>query len=160
MSTRIVLLLTLLLKPLAALADPQAQVNDLLTRPEPPPGVVFEVAQRQESALEWALPEIKHYVEQLRKRFPNLKFAVVTHGKEEFALLRSKSSEYSAVHSAVRSLTQDEDIPVHVCGTHASWYDKQPEDFPDYVDVAPAGPAQINDYRALGYELIVVRRRD
>jgi intracellular sulfur oxidation DsrE/DsrF family protein len=158
MISRIILLLTCLLTPLTTLADAQAQVNDLLARAEPPPGVVFEVAQRQESALEWALPEIKRHVEQLRKRFPNLKFAVVTHGKEEFALLRSKADEYSAVHTAVRTLTQDEDIPVHVCGTHASWFDKQPEDFPDYVDVAPAGPAQINDYRALGYERVMVRR--
>jgi hypothetical protein len=28
------------------------------------------------------------------------------------------------------------------------------EDFPDYVDVAPSGPAQINQYRELGYVVI------
>jgi hypothetical protein len=45
---------------------------------------------------------------------------------------------------------------VHVCGTHAGWYGVTPEDFPDYVDVTTAGPAQINDYEAMGYELIVL----
>jgi len=45
---------------------------------------------------------------------------------------------------------------VQVCGTHASWRDKTPEDFPDYVDVVPSAPVQINDYEALGYEVIVL----
>jgi len=30
------------------------------------------------------------------------------------------------------------------------------EEFPGFVDVAAAGPAQINDYRALGYILITL----
>ena len=47
-------------------------------------------------------------------------------------------------------------MDVHVCGTHAGWFDVLPEDFPDYVDVAAAGPAQVNDYRALDYVLIVL----
>ena len=55
----------------------------------------------------------------------------------------------------MRSLLAD-DITVHVCGTHASWRGKVDEDFPDYVDVAVSGPAQINDYQALGYELVVL----
>lgn len=43
---------------------------------------------------------------------------------------------------------------LHVCGNHASWRSKTAEDLPDYVDVAVAAPAKINDYRALGYILI------
>ena len=31
------------------------------------------------------------------------------------------------------------------------------EDFPDYVKVSATGPQQINDYRDLGYKLIIIR---
>ena len=30
------------------------------------------------------------------------------------------------------------------------------EDFPDYVDVAPTGPGQVNLYREMGYEVIII----
>jgi len=48
----------------------------------------------------------------------------------------------------------EKNIHVHVCGVHASWRSMTAEDFPDYVDVAPSGPAQINQYRTLGYVVI------
>ena len=50
-----------------------------------------------------------------------------------------------------------EDVPVHVCATHASWYGVSPEDFPEYVNVAPTGPGQIQLYLELDYELIVIQ---
>ena len=53
-------------------------------------------------------------------------------------------------------LVTDRDVDIHVCGTHAGWFDVLPEDFPDYVDVSATGPAQVNDYRALDYVLIVL----
>lgn len=142
----------------AAFADDRTTLDALLTQPPAPKGVVFEIVEGRESALEWAIPEVKKQVEKLRAAFPNMKFAVVTHGKEEFALLSSNAAKYSAVHSAVKSLSGEDDIPVHVCGTHASWFDKHPEDFPSYVNVSPAGPAQINDYRALGYAVLRVSK--
>ncbi len=139
-------------------ADAAQDIDAILAREKGPLGVVFEIAQSQESALQWAAPQIKAYAQRLRERFPNLKISVVTHGKEEFALLASNAEQYGSVHSAMRELVNDQDIPVHVCGTHASWFDKHPEDFPDYIDVAPSGPAQIQSYRDLGYLLVVLRR--
>ena len=65
------------------------------------------------------------------------------------------AADYEELHAQVRSLTGERDIEVHVCGTHASWRDNTPEDFPDYVDVAVAAPAKVNDYRALGYIVIL-----
>ena len=59
-------------------------------------------------------------------------------------------------HSLARELVDSNGIEVHVCGTHAEWEGKTPEDFPDYVNVSAAGPAQINDYVALGYEVIIL----
>jgi intracellular sulfur oxidation DsrE/DsrF family protein len=92
-------------------------------------------------------------VTQLRKKFPELPVAIVTHGKEQFALTTKNAD--SKTHSLVKDLVSDQ-IEVHVCGTHASWYNVMPEDFPDYVNVSATGPAQINDYEELGYELIVL----
>ena len=138
-------------------ADSAKDVAGIIARGEAPAGVVFEVVQSREGALEWAIPQVKDYAQKLRERFPKMHIAVVTHGREEFALLKENTEKFSVVQNNVRSLVKDDDIPVHVCGTHASWYEKHPEDFPDYVDVAPSGPAQINNYRELGYVLVVLQ---
>ncbi len=154
----------LLLVLLMAVAPPvfssvDSEINIILSHPDDPPeGVVFEIVEGDEAFLQWAIPEVKKYAVLLRDKFPGLNIAVVSHGKEEFALLKSNSKEYATVHKAVKSLVAEQDIPVHVCGTHASWYDKEAEDFPDYVDVAPMGPAQINDYENMGYTLIVLEK--
>ncbi|RMG38158.1 MAG: hypothetical protein D6720_01840 [Gammaproteobacteria bacterium] len=148
----LVLLLALTTTPLFA----SERMQSLLSSEQAPAGVVFEIVEGDENALEWAMPQVAEYVRQLRARFPGIGIAVVTHGSEQFALERRYRDEYATVHQLVRSLTEDENVPVHVCGTHASWYDVTPEDFPDYVDVSAAGPAQINDYRQLGWVLIKV----
>ena len=151
---RTVLGLLLLSASLAAPAgnDP---VGRLLARETPPPGVVFEVVSGDRAALEEALPQIQEAARSLRGRFPGLEIAVVSHGREQFALLASEAEAARGTHERVRSLL-DEKITVEVCGTHAGWYGKTPGDFPDYVGVAESGPARIADYRALGYELILI----
>ena len=140
-----------------AFADTAQDVDAIIARKEAPLGVVFEIAQNAEAGLELAVPQLKQYSARLRTRFPELKIALVTHGREEFALLKDNSEKYRSIQSGVRELAKDQDIAVHVCGTHASWYDKYPEDFPDYIDVAPSGPVQIRNYRELGYVLVVLR---
>lgn len=136
----------------------QEEINQLLSSDPPPFGVVFEVIQGDRSALDWAMPRVKVFAQQLREKFPDIGIAVVSHGKEEFALMTSKRDEHKEMHKTVQSLVKDDKIPVHVCGTHASWYGKKPEDFPDYVDVAPAGPTQISNYEDMGYHLIVLSK--
>lgn len=149
------LLTILLCHGAAAAASP---IDALLERHVAPAGVVFEVVQGQRSALDWAVPLIGDYARRLRERFPGVPIAVVTHGAEQFALTVQNQPASPGVHSAVRELVQDQAIPVHVCGTHASWFDVADSDFPDYVDVAPSAPAQIRAYRELGYELVLVSR--
>lgn len=136
----------------------QDEINQILQSDPPPFGVVFEIVEGERDALEWAIPRVKVFSEQLRGKFPDIGIAVVTHGKEEFALMTSKQEEHKAVHKTVKSLVKDSDIPVHICGTHASWYGKKPEDFPDYVDVAPAGPAKISEYEDIGYQKVVIEK--
>lgn len=134
----------------------ESQVEQLLAQDEPPPGVVFEIVTGNEDALRSRLPEAARQAERLRRKFPKLDIAVVTHGRELFALMEVEQDAYAEVHDQVRSLTGDQDIPVYVCGRHAAWRGKVPEDFPDYVEVAAEGPATIEDYRKLGYIIILL----
>jgi intracellular sulfur oxidation DsrE/DsrF family protein len=137
-----------------------AQANDdvdaLLLRTDAPHGVVFEIVEGDELALEELLPRVLSAIERIRSRFPHTEFAVVSHGREEFALQSQYQSEYAQIHQQVQSLVA-EDVPVHVCANHASWYAVSPEDFPAYVNVAPTGPGQIELYLELDYELIVIQ---
>jgi len=141
----------------SALADDnQTQVDYILKLQQPPLGVVFEVLEGDPNALDWAIPEIMKYAKQLRTKFADIAVAVVSHGKEEFGLLKSKANEKQTLHRNVKSLVENQDVAVHVCGTHASWQGKTPDDFPAYVDVTPAGPTQIANYEDMGYIKIVL----
>jgi intracellular sulfur oxidation DsrE/DsrF family protein len=142
---------------LPAFASNQEQVERIVNSQSPPFGVVFEIVEGSKTDLDWAIAEVKKYARQLRQRFPDIGIAVVSHGREEFALMKSEEKNYQQVHATVKSLVQDDAIPVHVCGTHASWYGKSEKDFPDYVDVTPAGPTQIANYVDMGYIKIVLQ---
>lgn len=149
---RLLLTCTLLGAGLAHGAD---AITYLLNTDHPPPGVVFEVVEGDDDALDWAIPRIRDYVTRLRQRHPDLDLAVVTHGKEQFALQTRNRGEHAQAHQGVQSLLGDQ-VQVHVCGIHAGWYGVTEEDFPAYVDVAPAGPTQIRNYEELGWDVVRV----
>lgn len=134
-------------------------IDGLLAEKEAPAGVVFEIIEDDEDDLGWALPRIKELSAQLRNQFPDLAIAVVTHGREQFALLESARDEHRDIHQQTIELGE-QGIDVHVCGVHASWYGNSPEEFASYVDVSASAPAQINDYEALGFELIRLEEND
>jgi hypothetical protein len=140
-----------------ALAAP-ATLDELLARPAPPPGVVFEIVDRDPGALELALPWVKQAAQRLKVRHPGLPMALVTHGNEMFALQTGKRAGNEAIHQIAQSLSRDDDIPVHVCETYAGRRGLAAEDFPAYIDVAPTGPTQIRNYEALDYVRLVVPR--
>ena len=136
-------------------ASANSDLDNLLAQSTTPDGVVFEIVESDMSALEYLLPRVREAITKIRKKFPDTDFAVVSHGREEFALQTRYQTEQSKIHNAVLSLVA-EDVPVYVCETHAGWYGVSAEDFPDYVEVAPTGPGQINLYLELGYQLIVI----
>lgn len=142
----------------ATAKTPEQKINELLAAPTAPEGVVIEIVTGSAQGLDWALPKARDYVKQLRQRFPDLHIAIVTHGKEQFALTKKDQKSQAKVHSITQQLVKDDKVPVHVCGTYAGWKGLATEDFPSYVDVAAAGPAQINDYIALGYSHIKISR--
>ncbi len=136
-------------------ASANSDVDNLLAQSTTPDGVVFEIVESDKSALEYLLPRVREAITKIREKFPDTDFAVVSHGREEFALQTRYQTEQSGIHNAVLSLVA-EDVPVYVCETHAGWYGVSADDFPDYVEVAPSGPGQINLYLELGYQLIVI----
>ena len=133
-----------------ALAD---GVEHVLNSSPPPPGVVFEIVEGDEEALRDIIPKVVDAIARIRKKFPETDFAVVSHGREEFALQSKFRETHADIHRGVLALVED-DVSVHVCETHASWYEVTAEDFPEYVDVAPTGPGQIQLYQELDYFLI------
>ena len=141
----------------ASIAAPP-MLETLLDRAAPPPGVVFEIVDRDPGALDVALPWVKQAAQRLKARYPGLPMALVTHGQEMFALQTGQRAGNPAIHQIAESLSRDDGIPVHVCETYAGWRGLAAEDFPAYVDVAPAGPAQIRNYEALDYVRLVVPR--
>lgn len=149
---RILFLLALLISTQTFATD----VATLLQEQQSPAGVVFEIVSDEDDLLKQLLPTLKKDIERLRQRFPGIAIAIVTHGKEQFSLTHENSKKDKVTHSLVKGMVEKNDIDVHVCGTHASWYGVTPEDFPDYVDVSATGPAQINDYEVMGYEVIVL----
>jgi len=120
----------------AASAEAARAVEAILAAGQPPPGVVFEIVTGEEDGLEWALPLVRDHVRRLRARYPGLPVAVVSHGEEMFGLAEEAA------------------------GAFAGWRGLAPEDFVEEVDVAAAGPAQVNDYRALGWTVIRITDDD
>ena len=152
------IILVALLFVLLSLNATAATVEGILAQRQPPEGVVFEIIEGSRKDLNWAIPRIREDTKRLRAKFSDLPIAVVSHGREEFGLTREEAKKRPDVHEMVKDLSENLDVPVHVCATHASWYEVSPEEFPDYIEVSESGPAQINDYIALGYVLVIVSK--
>lgn len=142
------------------LAGPRAAwaitVDEVLAYQKAPYGVVFEIISGDKDELERALPKVRADMQRLKSRFPDISIAVVSHGKEQFALTSDNESEYKETHDVVRSMIADKNVSFHVCGTFASMNNVDENEFPDYVDVAPHGPMQIKNYVEFGYLKILV----
>ena len=141
-------------------AEANHTLAHLLKQNEAPEGVVFEIITADDNGLEWAMPRTRQYIRQLHEKFPQLAIAVVTHGREMFALQNRDIDANQHVHNQVQSLLQDEKVSLHACGTYAGWRGLTREDFPAYVDVTASGPATINDYVALGYVKVIIQAPD
>ncbi|VAW98596.1 hypothetical protein MNBD_GAMMA22-1576 [hydrothermal vent metagenome] len=151
MKTSIKLFLLLYAFSMTACATQTNEIQSVLDQQQAPAGVVFEVVSLFEGSIQTAIPKIVEYSSQLRKRFPNISIAVVTHGNEQFALTTKNKSEYTKTHQQVQNLAENGDIPVHVCAVYAERKGVSESEFPDYINIAASGPSQINNYRELGY---------
>jgi hypothetical protein len=132
------------------------EVNALLDRDQAPVGVVFEIVDWEDDYLEIAIPWVNTQIKSLRARFPALDIAVVSHGSEQFSLLKDADAAFPEIHSKVQRLIIEHDVKLELCLGHANMRGFQAADFPQYVDIQGSGPAQIAAYEALGYDLVLV----
>lgn len=144
--TRILYLILLL--PLNAVA-----FNDLTTllNEKRPPGVVIEITSGDPLYLKKIMPELKNDITKLQNKFKNLPIAIVSHARESLILSKEGSLKHTKLHKQIKNLSNQSNTTVHVCGTYASWFNISESEFPEYINVSPAGPVQIDDYTELGY---------
>ena len=147
--------LLLLLFSSLSFASDKDDIAKILAQNEAPEGIVFEVIGSDAKYLSHALASIQKYQETLQKKFPKLDIAVVSHGSEQFGLTTKNAEKNKKAHNSVKRLVAS-DVPVYICETHARWRDVTAEDFPKYISIATQGPAQIKQYQALGYILVVI----
>jgi hypothetical protein len=131
-------------------------LNSIYARQQAPVGVVFEIVDWEDDYLERAIPWVNEQIIALREKFPDLDIAVVSHGSEQFALLKDADAAYPQIHYNVQRLISDHDIKLELCLGHAGMRGFAKSDFPEYVDIEASGPSQIAAYEALGYDKVVV----
>ena len=153
--TQMVLILMFFLS-CSAIANDKEDIDKILNLAISPDGVVFELIGSENSQyLPNALSKVESYKFQLKMKFPDIEIAVVAHGSEQFELTKSNANKEKKSHDLVKRITLD-DVPVHICETHASWRGVGAEDFPEYITVSAQGPIQIKQYQELGYILVVI----
>ena len=131
----------------------QSEIDKILTS-ERPEGILLLVMEQDEEAFKWVLPRVTHYTRQLRKKWKDLTIVVLSHGDEMFALRTEYRALYEKLHQEVLTLVSERDVLFQVCGSYARYSDIAPSEFPDYVDVVPFAPAEIENYRQLEFKII------
>lgn len=96
-------------------------------------------------------------VKLVKRAYPAVDIAVVSHGAEEFALQKSASTEYADVHNLFNNLVSTQGVSIHVCGAVGGLKQLTQEDFPEFVSYSASGMAQVNDYKSLGYSVVVIK---
>ena len=134
---------------------PELDEVDLFLKTDDPVGVVFHIMEHDEYALEVLIPRLIFYTQKIRSKFPALSIAVVSHGDEIFSLKLS-NKENIGIQNSVQKFIATYDISFHLCGAFIRINYLDESDFADYLDIVPFGPAQVSDYRDIGYEVIGV----
>jgi intracellular sulfur oxidation DsrE/DsrF family protein len=141
---------------LEAVEDPRPEQSmiDEIVADEQPQGVVFVVMEDDEEALQWVLPRVVHYTRQLREKWQQLPITLLSHGSEMFSLVSASSSLYPDIQREARKLVTDHSVLFQVCGSFAAMSDFSASDFPDFLDVVPFAPAEIENYRLMEYKIV------
>lgn len=153
----LILSLIVLLTAPPAFAREQGQMAFLLQAESPPQGVVFEIVDHDEQSLAWALPRVREHIARLHQHFPQLPIAIVSHGNEQFGLLKKHRSDLLDIHRLGQQLV-DEQVAIHVCSTHAQIAGFSAADFPEFVELSMQGPARVAKYLRAGYVLVNIER--
>lgn len=137
-------------------ASDKQEVDKIIALEKSPVGVLFELIGGENGKyLPDGLTKVEAYKVQLKKKFPDIKVAVVTHGAEQFELTKENAIKQSKTHDIVKRITA-EDVPVHVCSNHASWRGKTEKDFPSYVLALSGAGSQMKEYQDQGYIRVTI----
>lgn len=136
----------------------EERLKQTLSSEQAPTGVVFEVASDDGEGLKWVVPMVKSYSRQLREKFPGIKFALVSHGKEQFQLTQNNIQRYVNSHRQVKTLVNEEGVTFHICATNAASSGLKANDFVTFVDVVEYAPDQIEKYKAKGYVVLFLKK--
>ena len=131
----------------------QSEIDDIRTAGKPE-GVLFLVMEQDEEAFKWVLPRVIHYTQQLREKWEDLTVVVLSHGEEMFALRAEYRPLYEKMHQDVLMLVSKHHVLFQVCGSYANFSNVAPSEFPDYIDVVPFAPAEIENYRLMEFKII------
>ena len=153
-----ILLLTLLLiTPYTAADEVDAErymINEIINAKSAPEGIIFVVREYDEDALVWVLPRVEKYIQEIRHNHPKVSIAMMSHGDELASLSHDKIDEYGSMHKLLQKLVKENQLQFHICGTMAEMSGFTVDDFPEYVDVVPFGPTQVEDYVSMDYVLV------
>lgn len=144
---------------LSAAEYQHAEINRLIQANFEPDGVVFDLMAWEDNTWDWAAPMIESLSQQLRNQYPDLDIALVSHGAELFDLALKQNRGDDPAIQKLESLNKN-GMEVHICGNYASYKKLGTDDFLPFVDVAPSGPTQIQDYVSLGFTLVVLEKPD
>lgn len=139
--------------PLVSAAESDV-INAILAADKAPLGVVFEMAGGDADSLSAAIKRSDGYRQKLKIRYPRLKFVVLTHGLEQFTLLKENQTEYPQLHQQVASLVNNAKVPVQVCGSFADMMGVDAKDFVPSVSVVDAAPMSLEEYIEKGYLVV------
>ena len=99
------------------LIEPRAfalSIDDLIAHNKRPTGVVIEIVSGDRTLLNTLLPGLNEDIHRLRKKYPDLPIAIVSHGQEQFMLTNNNRSEAEQTHAIVKQLTNNENIDVTI----------------------------------------------
>ena len=152
----LIALLALLVTGISASEDDPERyaINQIIKAQKAPAGVIFAVREYEEDALIWVLPRVERYIQEIRSSYPEISIAMMSHGDELTSLSHSKLADYHSMHQLLKKLVVEQQLRFHICGTMAEMSGLSADDFPEYVDVVPFGPSQVEDYLSLGYVLV------
>ena len=135
-------------------ADEVGTVNAILTGDKAPVGVVFEMVGGDADSLSAAILRSEEYRQKLKARYPQMKYVVLTHGLEQFSLLKENQRDYPKLHKQVQSLINDSKVPVQVCGSFADMMGVDTKGFVKSVTVVHAAPLALEEYVEQGYVIV------
>ncbi|WP_235584689.1 DsrE family protein [Thiomicrospira sp. WB1] len=136
--------------------DPHPKVAALIEAEQAPFGVVFDIETLDSDALPRLAEYVRRQIERLQSHYPDADIAVISHGAEEQALSKEAAERESALHATFSGLVEEQGVSMHVCGAVAGLKGLDASDFPDFVTFSPSGMAQLNDYKALGYDVVTI----